>query len=188
MRPGLVALGLTVALVGSGCQYLLGLDPYAVPEDWDEFADPAPTATFRSGSASIAIAGGDAVELPRLTAPGALYDTFGGMVTFTNDTGWYLQIIDMSAAPSMGLGSMAYLSLDRIVGTSHWTSADPSRCIVTITKADETGLLGTATCKGLRWADMFANDYYATEPSYIDGEAPFDAEITFEAVPGPAQT
>ena len=186
MRPRLVALGLVVALVGGGCQYLLGYDPYAFPDD--AFDEPTPIATFPSGSASIAIVGGPTIELPELTVPASMYESFGGMATFNNDDGWYLQVLDMTSAPSFGLGSTAYLSIDRIVEAAHWAATDPSRCIVTVTKADETGMQGSATCKGLRWSDTFANDYYALEPSYIEGEAPFDAEITFEAMPGPSQS
>ena len=85
-------------------------------------------------------------------------------------------------------GGGAYLQIDRIVGTAHWTTADPSRCIVTVELADETALRGTATCKGLRWSDTLATGFYSMKPAYVEGEAPFDAEITFEALRGPSQT
>lgn len=189
MRPGLVALGLAVALVGSGCQYLLGYDPYALPQDWaEEFADPSPIATFESGSATIVIDGGATITLPQLTIPGAIYESYGGRVTFTNDDGWYLQVMDLSSGPFAGMNPSAYISVDRIVDGSHWSTVDTSRCIVDLETADETGILGSATCKGLRWSDLLAMDYYGFEPTYIEGEDPFDAEITFEAVPAPSQS
>ena len=189
MRPGLLALGLAVALVGSGCQYLLGYDPYALPEDWDEeFGDPTALATFESGVATVVIDGGPTVTLPRLTRPGAIYEAYGGQATFTNDDGWYLQVMDMSTGPFMGMTPSAYVSLDRIVDGAHWSTVDTSRCIVDIETADETGIAGSATCKGLRWSDLLAMDYYGFEPTYIEGEAPFDAEITFVAEPGPSQS
>jgi hypothetical protein len=188
MRPALVALGLAVALVGSGCQYLLGYDPYALPEDWsEELPDPTPIATFESGSATIAIDGGPTITLPRLTIPGAMYESFGGHVTFTNDEGWYLQVMDMSTGAFGGMGPSAYVTVDRIVDGAHWSTIDTSRCIVDTETADETGLQGRATCKGLRWSDVLATDFYGLEPTYVEGEAPFDAEITFEAEPGSPQ-
>jgi hypothetical protein len=55
---------------------------------------------------------------------------------------------------------------------------------VTVTKADETGLAGTATCKGLRWSDAMSMGFDSSfTPPYIEGEPAFDAEITFEATP-----
>lgn len=188
MRPGLIVLGFAVALVGSGCQYLLGYDPYALPEDWDEEFAPETLATFESGVARIAIDGGATVTLPRLTTPGVIYEVYGGQVTFTNDDGWYLQVMDMSSGPLAGMSPAAYVTLDRIVDGAHWSTVDTARCIVDIDTADATGLVGSATCKGLRWSDVLAMDYYSYEPSYVEGEAPFDAEITFEAEPGPSQS
>lgn len=189
MRPGLIALGLAVALVGGGCQYLLGYDPYApLPEDWEEgLEDPEALGTYEVGMATIAIEGGPTIELPRLASPGAIYDTFGASATFTNDTGWYLQVFD--AGTEMGYGSSAYVQLDRIVGSSHWSAWDPTRCIVTVETADATAMRGRATCESVRWSDYFSSmSYYSMEPDYVEGEAAFDAEITFEALPGPSQS
>jgi hypothetical protein len=84
--------------------------------------------------------------------------------------------------------SPAYLTIDRIVGTQHWTTLDSSRCVVTVTKADETGLAGTATCKGLRWSDALSMGLGSSfQPPYISGEPAFDAEVTFEATPSNAR-
>ena len=187
MRPGLIALGLSAALVASGCQYLLGYDPNDPP--LDDFSDPTPIAVYASGRATIAIDGGKVLELDRLSSPGAMYKSFGSEANFTSDEGWYVRVsgaYDKGASGTFGAG--AYLQIDRIVGTSHWSTADPSRCVVTVVAANETALRGTATCKGLRWSDTLASGPYSMEPAYVEGEAPFDAEITFEALPGPSQT
>lgn len=189
MRPGLIALGLAVAFVGGGCQYLLGYDPYGpLPEDWEEgLEDPEALARYEVGTATIAIDGGLTIELPRLASPGAVYELLDGSATFTNDDGWYLQVFD--AGTDLGYPSSAYLQLDRIVGTSHWTAWDPSRCIVTMDVVDATAMRGRATCERVRWSDYFSSmSYYALEPESIEGEEPFDAEITFEALPGPSQS
>ncbi len=75
----------------------------------------------------------------------------------------------------------AFVSLDRIVGTQHWTVADPTSCVVTIFAADATGLMGAATCKGLRWSDALGSYDVTFQPPYIKDQPAFDAEITFEA-------
>ena len=185
MRPGVVALGLVVALVASGCQYLYGFPPI----DPDEgFEPPEATAIYESGRATIAIDGGATIVLDRLAAPGGLFQDFGASATFTGDDGWYLGIsgaLDEASTGLFGIGT--FLQLDRITGTEHWTSMDPSRCIVDVASVDETGMRGSATCKGVRWSDMLGQGYADFEPNYIEGEAPFDAEITFEALPGPSQ-
>ena len=64
---------------------------------------------------------------------------------------------------------------------NHWTTYDPSRCIVDIEVADESAIRGSATCKGVEWYDALGN-FGLGEPSEVD-EPPFDAEITFEATP-----
>ena len=56
-----------------------------------------------------------------------------------------------------------------------------SGCKVELTKSDKTGLAGTATCTDLRWSDAMGG--FAQGRSFIEGEAPFDATVTFEAAP-----
>ena len=50
--------------------------------------------------------------------------------------------------------------------------------------ADAAGTRGTASCKDLRWADALGGPTFSGGyGSYIRGEKPFDAAITFQAVP-----
>jgi hypothetical protein len=53
---------------------------------------------------------------------------------------------------------------------------------VDLAEVDETEVTGTATCRGLRWADGLVAPGIG-EPVFIEGQEPFDAEITFEARP-----
>jgi hypothetical protein len=173
-------LFLAVAILG-GCQYLLGFDPTT-----PDFAMPTPAATYREGRATVTIGEDAPIVLDQLGSAGTFQPTFGAEATFRNADGWHVRV--MGALGSGGMfGQTAYVTLDRIVGLEHWTTSDPSRCIVTVTKADTTGLVGTATCKGLRWADAIGGSMGALEPPYIKDQPPFDAEITFEATPSQTQ-
>ena len=177
-RPLVLALAMAAAVVGGGCEYLLG---YPTDPDWDEFADPSPLALFPSGSGTITIGDDPVITLDQVRSAGRLDAMFGGEVTISNGDGWYLRVAGASTSSSMW-GSTAYLTIDRVADGEHWTTADPSRCIVTIEQADERGLAGSATCKGLRWSDALGA-MMTYESDYIEGQEPFDAEITFEATP-----
>ena len=63
----------------------------------------------------------------------------------------------------------------------HWTTFDPSRCIVDIKQADAKGLRGSATCKAVAWVD--ALDQFGINGPKEVGAPKFDAEVTFEALP-----
>ncbi len=80
-------------------------------------------------------------------------------------------------------GGDAFVSFDHIVGGQHWTVGDPTPCQITVTRVDETGLAGSATCPGLRWADLMAAYASPSGPVYVEGEPAFDAKLTFEATP-----
>jgi len=170
-------LGLLAAWMLAGCNYLFGFDP--TPPD---FAMPSPAATYREGHATVTVGEGAPIVLDQLGSGGIHQPTFGAEATFRNADGWYVRVMGAMGTGGM-FGQTAYVTLDRIVGLEHWTTYDPSRCIVTVTKADDTGLVGTATCKGLRWADALSGSMGALEPPYVKGQPPFDAEITFEATP-----
>ena len=180
--PALGAFALVAALVTGGCQYLLGFDPMAPYPSFDPeapFPGASPLARYPTGSATIAIDGGETISLDRVRTPGSLDATFGADVTIGNADGWYVRVYAFPTG--VGLGSGGSVTLDRITGTEHWTTADPSRCIVTIETADATALRGTATCRGLRWSDAVGGFPMTPESAYIEGQDPFDAEVTFEA-------
>ena len=176
-RAAALAVVLGAALVAGGCDYLY---PYG-PGNPDDFGLPAPLATYRHGSATVTIGDDAAIELGTVN-DAALYEDFvGGEATWTNGDGWYLRATGVTEGGFFG--SLAYLTLDRIVGGEHWTTSDPTRCVLTIDRADATGLRGTASCRGLRWADAIGSYGMALEPRFIPGQDPFDAEIRFEALP-----
>ena len=174
-----MALALIVglaALVAGGCQYLLGY-----PTD-PNFALPSPSAAYREGHATVSLGKQPAITLGQLSQPGTFDTMLGAEATFRGDDGWYLRIVGATAGG--GFMQTAFIQLDRISGGEHWTTVDPSRCVVTITAADKDALRGSASCKGLRWSDAVAGGMYGgLEPAYIDGQPAFDAEITFEATP-----
>ena len=184
MVRGLVRLllGLGAASIVSGCAWLYGWGAFPMPEP-----SPGKPATYVSGQATLKIGTAPAIDLPDLTEGGTMVADYGVNATFRNAEGWYLRI--MGAAQGSPMYSPAFLSLDRVVGNEHWTTYDPSRCTVTVTKADETGLTGSASCKGLRWSDALRSGIGSSfEPPYIEGEPAFDAEITFEAKPSSTRT
>ncbi len=174
-----------LGLVVGGCQYLYGYYP-PVPVPSDEFAFPSPLATYATGRATIAIGGAQPIVLDSLVTPGTFYQSFGAEAAFRNADGWYVRVSGASTAAPM-LGMAGYVQLDRVRDGRHWTTADPSRCIVTMETADTTRLKGRAECKGLRWSDAVATEFEMTGPTYIEGEPPFDAVITFEASPTATQ-
>jgi hypothetical protein len=170
----------------AGCQYLFGLTPLPPaggfgsfdPGDFESFGPelmPSPQAVFKSGSAEVTI-DGTRTKLDRLVGTAAIYGVFGTEAGWTDGKGFYLRYY----GPTEDSGDAGFLSFDRIQGGSHWTSMD-SGCKVELTKSDRTGLAGTATCTDLRWSDAMRG--YGAGPSFIEGEAPFDATVTFEAAP-----
>jgi hypothetical protein len=169
-------LGLAAATVVVGCQYLFGLDP-AIPPD---FSMPSPVAVYGEGRATVTIGSDPMIVLEDLSDTGTFDPNFGAGATFQNAEGWYVRVMGASKVGGF-LTSAAFVQLDRIVGLEHWTTADPSRCIVTISAADATGLMGKATCKGLRWTDALGTYTGGYEPPYVKDQPAFDAEITFEA-------
>jgi hypothetical protein len=119
----------------------------------------------------------------------------GAAVTWRNDAGWLLQVTVyefgsvFAPRPTGGTDDDSYygdVTVQRIAVNEFWiargTGPFGNRCIVDIVDASETLVQGSATCRDLRWQDGTAPDVFG-EPVYIEGEEPFDAEITFEARP-----
>jgi len=175
-------LGVVAASTMGGCSLLYGFDPNVPPGD----GIPSPVAVYREGRATVTIGTDPIIVLEDVSDGGTFDPNFGAGATFSNADGWYVRVM---GATKLGgfMTSPAFVQLDRIVGREHWTTSDPDRCVVTISAADATGLMGKATCKGLRWTDALGNwgggGTGGYEPRYIKDEAAFDAEITFQATP-----
>jgi hypothetical protein len=148
-----------------------------------EFPSSSPIATFATGSATIAIGGGETIELTDVAKGASIDSMFGSEVHWTGPDGWHLRVTGAGASDEFGgFGQTAFVSIDRVFDGKHWTVLDPGRCIVDIEVADKTRIKGTATCRGLEWYDALDSDFGPDGPSGL-GEPKFDAELTFEAVP-----
>jgi hypothetical protein len=183
---GLAAVAL-LAMLLSGCEYLIpGL--YGDPGPWE---DPGVTTIYESGRATLELdADGvqQTVVLDELSG-GSELTGFGATVTWRNDEGWALTLstFDFGGMPGMG-GASGDLSIQRINGAELWVTDSYSNlnsCIVEIEESSDERLAGSATCRGLRWADGLGGfgGYSATGPRYIEGEPSFELILTFEARP-----
>jgi hypothetical protein len=177
----LAICGLLVAFVAGGCELLMGRNGFA-PGFVDDFPSPSPIASFATGSATITIDGGAPITLADLDKDSGIETYFGSNVHWSNADGWHLRINGAGSdlGESVPPPEIAFLTIDRITDGQHWTTYDPSRCVVDIAVADETGMRGTATCKGLEWYDALGA--ITAEPKSL-GQPKFDAEIAFEAAP-----
>jgi hypothetical protein len=171
----LVAAGMA-ALAVAGCGLLF--PSYPMPED----LGAPPLAVYRHGQATITLGDGTRIVLDEVAADSNLVEALGATVHWTGADGWHVRLMD--ASPDLGWGSYAYLQLDRIEDGNHWTTWDGSRCIIDVDLADETGVRGRATCKGLQWSDALNPFPEVLSSPSTDGRGPkFDAEIEFEAFP-----
>lgn len=207
--PGIVAFLVIVSFAASGCQLLAGAglplelpgaselpiggtsggssggvdgtvgEPGTDPSLPGVGVAPKPIATYHAGRATIQLGDGTEVVLDRLNRGPHLYAQFGSLVRWSNEGGWYLTIAGAGGEADMG---PAYLTLDRIGGVRHWTADDPSSCTVGVAVATPAGLRGTATCQGVRWRDALDTSISGDHP-LVDGAAPFNAIVSFEARP-----
>jgi hypothetical protein len=206
-RGALAAVVFVTAFAASGCELLAGAVPgglgsFPVPPiggtsgggvageagepgpdssqspDVGDGAPPA-IATYRSGRATVVLSDGTQVVLDRINRGPHLYAQFGSLVRWSNDSGWYLTIAGAGAEPDMG---PAYLTIDRLTGTQHWTANDPLSCNVRAAAATPSALSGTAACRGVRWTDALEASINGEHPR-IEGQPPFSATVTFEAAP-----
>lgn len=175
--PFAIAVALLVTGT-SGCtllDLLLGQPPF---DPNAPFPLPSAQATFTSGRATIEL-DGETIVLDELTGDSSIDPDFGVHVAWENEDGWYLTFSAYPAEEPFASGG--YLSIDRIADHEHWVLADPARCVTTTDQSDAGGVKGTATCRGLRWADFFTAYSGDGFPQPIPSQPPFDAEITFEA-------
>ena len=179
--PQLLAVLLIMTGV-SGCalfDLLLGSPPGFGPDSsFPPFPIPSGAAPFTSGHATLAI-NSETVVLDELAGASTSGAELGTHVTWENDDGWYLGFFAYSEFE--GLADTSTISIDRIRDHEHLAVLDPTRCVTTVSHADASGVSGSATCRGLRWADYFSSYLGLGFPQPIPSEPPFDAEVTFEA-------
>jgi hypothetical protein len=179
-----VVFGLAVvAPLLSGCQLLFpGINP-PDPDAGEFFPDASPVAEFITGRGTIEIADGPTIELKQLHGEAELYKLLGATLTWEGPDGWYLRLAGVGTdSPDEAFSK--YLTLERIVSGEHWTTKDPTRCVIDIDKADKTGVKGSATCKGLQWHDALAGyDFGNDDEDLVPDQPKFDATVTFEAEP-----
>ena len=195
---------LALALVLSGCLPFGSFSDFGDFDD-DDFPLPTVLAVYSHGSATLEIKQGDTtqqINLTRVAAGSQLMSLAGGNVTWRSDDGWGLQIMTFDssfpfapgASPSAGATPgptaapfLSELAIIRIADHDFWRASSlgvesGNRCIVDLTEASATRVAGTATCRGLKWYDGTASPM-TLEQVYIEGQDPFDAEITVEATP-----
>lgn len=183
-----VAATLVAALALSGCSLIPGLDDSYLIDDPDDFTYPEPSSiAFVDGSASLTLTGGTtaAVELPLMD--GSSSDIYTTSVGF-RDSDFAVAVNGFSSDGTDAFESWSVM-VHRFVPGGHWMTDWTSRC-----EADAdiqgTSLTGSATRRRQRWIDavtmMTVADYSGTR---IDGEDPFDLELTFQAtLAGPLPT
>lgn len=184
-----------MAIVVAGC-FFPSLGSLADLGDPGPF--PSVLATYSHGSASLAITRGGTIEtiaLDRVGRGSQATSVIGTNVTWRNDQGWILQVNAYDSGSLFGprasgeVDDDSYygdVSIQLIAEHEFWRAASygasGNRCIVDIEEADESEVRGGATCRGLRWTDGTVVPLNP-EPVLIEGQDPFDAEITFEATP-----
>jgi hypothetical protein len=194
MRPlpqlRLVALAALALLVPTGCDLLF---PPAFGPGAGPGSTPGTMATYAKGLATVTVTRGadvQKIELRRIGPGSTLTSMIGADVTWRNHDGWILHVTAFGAggAAPIPMPATAQVVLQRLNGGEYWTTQlfVEDRCIVTMKELSEKRIAGDATCKGLRWIDGIAAQGMGGAfgaPPYIQVEAPFDAEITFEATP-----
>jgi hypothetical protein len=190
---------LAISAVVAGC-FL----PFGSLDD-DQFPLPSVLATYAHGSATIEITQGSVTQTIELTriGPGSTLNTFQGAgVWWRNDDGWGLLVTTYDTSFMFGQGPTASgsaspgpsaaplpgdLTIQLVADHEYWTASSfgmsGNRCIVDLAEASATRVSGSATCRGLRWAYGSAPVQFDVTAVYVDGEQPFDAEVTFEATP-----
>ncbi|MFL5776317.1 MAG: hypothetical protein ACJ76W_08590, partial [Chloroflexota bacterium] len=124
---------IVLALIAAGCEMLLGPGFGA-----DDFPSSSPIATFTTGSATVAIDGGAPMHLTTLESGSGIDSLFGSDSHWSNADGWHVHLAGAGADSPGGIGGGpgAFLTLDRIQGGEHWSTLDPTRCIVDFKEAD----------------------------------------------------
>ena len=183
-RIAVVAGLAAMAVVLGGCGLLFPPTGFG-----GDLPSSSPIASYRTGSATIAIDGGTAIQLTDLADGASIDSLYGSNVHWTGGDGWHIRLAGAGADDGGfgglgGFGDSGILTIDRIADGKHLTTYDnDNRCIVDVQVADKTGLKGKATCKGLEWYDALdLGGFSPNGPKDLDLPK-FDAELTFEAAP-----
>jgi hypothetical protein len=177
------ALAVVLLVTGLSSCSLLDLlfgvspDPFPSFDPDDPLPFPTAEAIFSEGTATIELEG-ETIVLDEILDDSS-YSELGYSVTWTNGEGWFLVLAGYGE--SMGFPDSGYLTLHRIEGDQHLMVLDPARCLLDTEGAEEDGVSGTATCRGLQWTDFFSSYSTFGFPKPVEGLDPFDAEITYEA-------
>jgi hypothetical protein len=195
------AVAITSLLVAGGCFF----PSFGGFSDFGNIDDPGPfptvLATYAHGTASMEVTQGGVTQTIALNEVGrgsSLNSFIGSSVSWRNEDGWSLTVTSYEvgnpfapepsndAEQSHDEQYSAEISVGLIDGHEYWRAdgygVAGNRCIVDVTELDKTDVSGSATCRGLRWADGTVSPV-SIEPVLIEGQEPFDAEITFEATP-----
>lgn len=159
------------------------------PDDFGDFGEPMMVSTYDTGTAAIDFEGmGDGQVLDNM-APGSQLDSLiGASVVWKNDAGWNLALTAYDMSSFGGLGPPdGTVTIGRIEGHEYWIAGgymDESRCILTTDEISDAGIKGSAMCSQLRWMDGTSQFSGLGTPAYVEGQDPFDVQVTFEAEPG----
>jgi hypothetical protein len=190
MKLRRIVLLLVLPLLLTGCQYLFpGF--YSYPSD-PEFPLPsfAPAVQYTTGAATVDFTQGTDKQTIQLGELAGSYEMGSLNAVWRNDDGWSLTLswYDTFGAPIDPMSGTVTIS--RIHDNQLWTSDSfmgVGNCRVTIAARTQDQLSGTATCHDLRWMDGLSGPGGLTMPgpgsSYIEGEDPFDIDVTFEGRP-----
>ena len=192
MRRAAVVWLLAAVVVAGGCVFP-DFGAFGGFSD-DEIPMPSVLAVFADGSASLEITQAGASQTVSLDSVGRgsqIDSLTGSTINWRNGDGWVLVVTayDFGGGIFGARESAEFpgdVTIERIQGGEFWRadSYGPSgnRCIVDVAEASETVVRGTATCRALTWTDGVIPPFNLN-PVLIEGQEPFDAEITFEARP-----
>ena len=157
--------GLALSLTAAGCAFF---------DDYPGESLGGVMTRYQAGTATVTI-GSERHVLDQVSASSQLMSDLGADVYWFSDDGWGLRLSGGMA----GAYFPATVSIDRI-RNAYWSATDYNgQCRVKLDQVDAKAVKGTATCTGLRWTDVLRGDY--STGGYVEGEAPFDATIEFEA-------
>ena len=188
-RFGRLALLVLAPFLLSGCQLLF---PYMYGSGSTDILEPSfgPDISYVRGTASLDIVQGTSTQhvvLDELVGGSGVMEGMSE-ATWRNSDGWSMSIFDF-AMPEMPVGAdSSQITLQRVHDNQVWvvdTFTSENACSTSVSEASDTRFAGSSSCRQLRWADgsVAPGGFGLAAPSYIAGQDPFSATITFEATP-----
>jgi hypothetical protein len=202
LRPGAFAAFLTVLLAGCFPFGYLFPDPISgpIPTFCEDLGPSGPGTAFGHLSATVVLTGGESLRAELGPVPGGLgsgatsegcgpyvhgawTDPKGDLVLSVDSTPG---IDELSGMPSPSAASGVAISLERphdkppVVFFDFPDAGIQRGCMVTLTEASTSGLVGHADCPGVWWHSETEEDPFAPAPS---GTVTFDLSIDFSALP-----